>query len=808
VEQWAKDLRRAARSLARDRSIAAIAVVALGLGIGLTTVMFSIVYGAIHRGLPFEGADRLMHLERADLSRGIDEMGVSIHDYVDWRARQRSFETLGAFYDGTVNIRWAERAERYEGAFLSSNALDIISTSPILGRGFTVEDTQPGQQPVVLLGYELWQERFDGDRSVLETTLSVNGEAARVVGVMPEGFEFPLGQEVWVPLRLDPNAIPRGEGTTLEVFGKLRPGIDADQAMVDLTDIAAQLASEHPAANEGVTPLIQPFTHEYLQDEERSLLYAMLATVALVLLIACANVANLLLVRASGRSRDIAIQTAMGASRGRIVLRMLAESLVLSISGALLGVGIAWVGIRTFDRAVTGLEIPFWMTFELDAPILLFVTGISVLAALVSGLLPAIRATSADVGEVLKDESRGSSSLRIGRLSRGLVIAEVAMSLALLVGSGLMIRSIIDLKSFDYGFPAEEIFTSRIGIFEERFPDRDTRLRFWRSLEARAQALPGVRAATLTSHLPATGSNGGSVQIEGVVYEADRDLPSTRWAVVTPSFLKTFQVEVLEGRGFSDLDRRGSTPVALVNRSFARRHFPGERAVGRRIRLGSLETDDPWREIVGVVPDLHMEGVGAPDAPRPDGFYLPLAQSDRRFLSLAARTEGAPLALAPEVRRAVTAIDADTPIYWADTLRGRIEEQNWFYGVFGTLFAVFGVAALFMASVGLYGVMSFSVRQRVQEVGIRMALGAEGGRVLRMILRQGLAQIGVGVVLGLGLSVLVSSGLQVVIFEAGAWAPGTYSVVIGVLVGTGVLAILVPALRATRIDPMEALRYE
>lgn len=807
VEHLTKELRYAARSLMREPGLAAIAIVALALGIGLTTIMFSIVYGALHRGLPFEGADRLVHLSRANLPADIERMGVPIHDFVDWRERQRSFEELGAFYMGTVNLRWGERPERFEGAFLSANALEILSVAPVLGRDFGEEDTRPGAPLTVLLGYELWQDAFEGDRSVLGRSLTVNGETAQVIGVMPQGFHFPIQEEVWVPIRLDPVALPRGEGSTLDVFGKLEKGAGIDGAVAEFSDIAAQLAAEHPETNEGVTPVIRPFTEIFISEQERSLLYAMLVTVLLVLLIACANVTNLLLVRASGRTRDVAIQTAMGASRSRVMARMLAESTVLAVLGAVAGTGVAWIGIRAFRRAIATVEIPFWMAFELDAPILLFVAGVTVLAAALAGVLPAIRATSANVSGILKDESRGSSSLRIGRLSRGLVVAEIAMSLALLVGSGLMIRSVLVLQNQDHPYPTEQVFTARIGIFEERFPDPAARLRFWRAIEERVAAIPGVRDATLMTALPAVGSSGGNVQIEGTSYAADRELPFARWALATPGFTEALEIRVLRGRAFSELDGADAPPVAIVNESFERTHFPGESAVGRRIRRGDLDTDDPWREVVGVVPDLDMEGFPNEEE-APDGFYIPLAQSDARFLSLAARTDGSPLSLTPEVRRAVLEVDTDTPIYWVGSLQDRIDEQNWFFGVFGTLFAVFGAAALFMASVGLYGVMSFSVGQRVQEVGIRMALGAEGGRVLRMILTQGLGQIGLGVVLGLGLSVFVVNGLQLLVVDANHWDPRTYGVVLSVLVATGVAAILVPALRATRIDPMEALRYE
>jgi len=808
MDSFLADLRYAARGLLRARGTALIAVTALALGIGLTTVMFSIVYGAMHRGLPFEGAERIVGLSLTNPSTGEFNRGATTHDLADWRERQRSLEGLAGFSSGTINVRGTERPERYDGGFLTAGALEVIGVQPLLGRAFTAEDEHPDSPVALLLGYRVWQERFGGDREVLGRSVTVNGELGHVAGVMPEGFEFPENQEVWIPIREDVLATPRGRGRGMAAFGKLLPGVSLEAANAEFGGIAETLAAAYPETNEGTGVLIRPFTETFLGPEERATLYAMLATVALVLLIACANVANLLLARAAMRTRDVAIRSALGASRRRVVVQMMVEALVLAGAGALLGTGLAWVGIGLFARAVAPADPPFWMVFQLDAPILAFVAGISALAAVASGALPALRASATDLNAILKDESRGSSSLHIGRLSRVLVVAEVAMSLALLVASGLMIQSVLRLEGRALPFPSEDVFTARIALFEERFPDRAARGRFWEDVETRVAALPGVRAAGLMVQLPGLGDGAPAVQVDGESYTADRDVPNARVGTVSPGFFTTFDVEALQGRLFTRLDGPDAPPVAVVNESFVRERFTDGQALGRRVRRGGLETESPWLEVVGVVPDLAMEGIDDSDRESPAGLYVPLAQNDANFISLAARADGTPLALSGPVRDAVVAVDADTPIYFVDTLQARIDQDLWFFRVFGGLFAVFGAAALFMASVGLYGVMSFSVSRRVQEMGIRMALGAEGRQVRALILRQGMTQIGVGMLFGSGLAALAAQGLQFIVLGGDPWHVPTFVTVFVVLGLTGLAASAVPAARATRVHPVEALRYE
>lgn len=812
MDGFVKDVKYAWRGLRKNPSVSVIAVVALGLGIGLTTVMFSIVYGALHRGLPFDGAERIMHLERANPEAGFTSMEVTVHDYRDWEARQRSFAHLGAFYMGTVNIRGTERPERFEGAFMTANVFDVVGVQPILGRAFTAEEEAPGAPQVAVIGYDVWQERFGGSRDVLGMQVSINGEPGEIVGVMPEDFRFPVLQEVWVPLRLDPVALERGTGTTLEVVGLLEPGISVDRAAVEFTGIAAQLAQEHPSTNAGVTSVIKPYTDEFIGQEERSLLYAMLMTVVLVLVIACANVANLLLARAAMRTRDLAIRTAMGAERWRVFVQLLAEAAVLAAVGAILGTAIAWVGIEAFDRAVAPTDPPFWLQFQLDAPILGFVLAISAVAAIAAGMVPAIKASAADVNSILKDDSRGSSSMRIGRLSRVLVMAEVALSMALLVASGLMVKGVVKLNNEDLGFPTGNVFTARVGLFEEQYPDPASRLMVWEDLERRVASIPGVAAAGLTQAIPGTGSWGMAIHVDGQEYAAASDIPDTRMLTVSPNFFPTFEMELVRGRWFETGDNADAPLVVVVNERFVETHFPDGQAIGRRIRLGGFETTAPWREIVGVVPNYRMEGLGNVDPGAPidqDGIYVPISQYDQRFLTIAARVEGvAPLSITADVRDAMASVDADTPIYFVQTVEQAIEQNTWFYRIFGNLFLAFGFAALFLASVGLYGVMSFGVSQRTGEMGIRMALGAEGRQVMGLILRQGLSQIVIGVVVGTGIAFLVARGLQIVLYQVEPFDPVTFGGVFVLLVLTGLMASFVPALRATRVDPMAALRTE
>jgi len=793
--------------LVKHPGLAAISILALALGIGLTATMWSITYGGILRGLPFEQADRIMHLERTRPSHGIDSYPVPIHDYSAWRESQRSFEDLSAWYQGTVNISGAQvRPERYEGAFITASAFRLLRVAPLLGRTFTDGENQPGAPDVAVIGYDVWQNRFGGDSSVVGRTMRANGRTVEIIGVMPRGFLFPTQAKVWLPLRLDPVALPWGTGASLEVMGRLKPGVSRAEARDDIDAICRRLALEHPKENEGVSSIVKPFTEEYVGEQPIIMLWTMMAAVFGVLLIACANVANLLLARAAVRTKEVAIRTALGASRWRVVAQLLTEALVLSITGALLGLGIAAVGIRLFNNALVDTQPPFWIHIALDLPVLVFVVGITMMAALISGVLPALQATRTNIHDVLKDESRGASSLRMGRFSKGLVMAELALSGGLLVGAGFMIQSVVQLSHFDYGVPTRNVFTARVGLFEATYPDSAARGRFWNDLEARLAALPGQRGTALTTVLPGLGAWYQRFALEGTTYETDRDYPSTRRVAVTPGWFDMFHVAALEGRVLGSNDIAGTLPVAVVTRGFVRKYLGEGPALGRRFRLGDAESTAPWLTVVGVVPDVWFDGTD--DHPLRAAVITPIAQGDFAFLSIAVAAPADPMSFAEPVRSAVTGIDGDQPIYFAQSLHDAIARDGWFYGVVGTLFMVFGAAALFLATVGVYGVMSFAVSRRIQEIGVRMALGAGARDVLRLFLRQGVLQVAVGLVLGLGLAVLLTKGLTLVLFQVDTKNPMMYAVVGATLALTGLLATLIPARRATKVDPLHALRYD
>jgi predicted permease len=804
---FVQDLRFAARMLVKNPWVSAVAIGALGLGIGVTATMFSIVYGAMMRGLPFEDGDRIVALALNNPSRDIERRPLPVHDYLDLRDQQTSLESLAGYYEGTVNVRWSDAPERFDGAFVTANTFDVVGAQPLLGRDFEAGEDVPGAPMRIILSYHVWQNRFAGDPGALGQVVKVNGETAEIIGVMPEGFLFPNRNDVWVPLRMDALAIPRGQGTFLTVAGKLKPGITVEQASTELNGIAARLAAEYPDTNEGVGVTVLPFTDMFIGREVTALLYTMLGAVSLVLLIACANVANLLLARAAVRAKEVGIRTAMGAGRWRVVSQMVTEALVLALAGGTVGAGLAWVGIELFDKSVEGTDPPFFMLWQLDAPILLFILAISVVSAVVAGGIPALKASGMDVSGILKDESRGSSSLRIGRLSNVLVIGEIAMSMGLLVAAGFMTKSITKLRDVDLGFDGNAVFTARVGLFESEYPDTLARRRFYEDLRLRLVEIPGVRAASLGTVLPGLGSGETPFAVEGEAYAEDRDYPLGRFGQVDAGFFDAVGLRMTLGREFLPSDDGAAEPVAIVNESFAAKYLKGGSPLGRRIRVGNSSSTEAWLTVVGVVPDAYMHGVGNREAD-PSGFYVPVQQSDARFMSILARGPADPMTLTAAVRDAVTAVSPDTPIYFVNTLRGRIAENTWAFRVFGSLFMIFGGVALFLAAVGLYAVMAFTVSRRTPEVGIRMALGAEARQVMAMVMRQGVVQMGCGLAIGLGIAALLARAMRLMLFEVSVTDPAVYALVSMVLVATGLAASAIPARRATQVDPLTALRSE
>ncbi|MBI4520069.1 MAG: ABC transporter permease [Gemmatimonadetes bacterium] len=814
------DLRLAARTVAKHPSSAIITSVTLALGIGLCTTSFSLVYGVFFRGLGVPEADRLTLIYRRNPSQDVQSMAVTQHDFYDWREQQTSFEGLAAFRSGTANISGTEGPERYNGAWVSANAFALLRERAVLGSTFREGDDAAGAPLTVVLGHDVWDSRYESDPGIVGRSITVNGEAATILGVMRDGFMFPQDQALWIAQRDERATAPdRERSRTLSVFGRLKPGVSLDQAEREMALIADRLAREYPKSNEGVTTAFRTFIEDDTGPELVAVFGAMQVATIFVLLIACANVANLLLARATLRTKESAVRTALGASPFRVVLPFFAETVVLATSGALLGTGIAYVGIRLFDGATQGVGKPYYMEFALDVPVLVFVLGVTLLTALVAGAAPAFQALKTDVNETLKDETRGSSSVRGSRVTRVLVTAEIALSCALLVGAGLMVKSIVRLRNYDFPFATANVFTARVGLFATEYPDTASRWQFFRDLLVRLQGIPGAQAAALVSSLPGGGGGGGRIAIEGEAYATEQDYPRAGSVWITPDFFQTFEVELLRGRSFTDHDDAEAPPVAIINQAFAEAHFPGQDPIGRRFREGTTpvpgasppqpsDTTPDWLTIVGVAPNLRVP-LNDPDETSRSEYYVPVQQRDASFLSIAVRTaSGDALALAPLVREQVRTLDPDLPIYQVYSMLGFIRFNTWFIYVFGTVFIVFGAAALFMASVGLYGVLAFSVSRRVREMGIRMAVGASAQDVLTLVLRQGVIQIAFGLGVGLVLAYGLTRVIRILMFEVTPQDPLVFIAISMVIIGVGLLASFVPARRATGVDPIVALRYE
>lgn len=802
-----RDLRYGFRLLARAPGLAIFAAVAIALGIGSTTTMFSISHGLL-RDLPFHEPGRLVYVFRDRVARNRFDILLNAHEFQNWRDAQTTLDGLAGFAEYEMNVSGTEgRPERVEAAAVTANAFRTLRVTPVLGRGFLPADDRRGAEPVVVIGHRLWQESYGGDPAIIGRTIRANGQQRTIVGVMPEDFQFPYKQALWIPLELDPSAEPSGD-RYIRAFGRLSEGVPLESARAEFAALARRLELAHSESYEGTSTRVAVYKEHIVEPRDALLMNIMVAVVAFVLLVACANVANLLLLRAAARNREVAIRAALGATRSALITQTLAEALAIAALGGALGIGLAQLGVTFYNRALAH-QIPFfWMWVAIDPTVLVFCFALILAATILAGLGPALKATGVEMNEVLKDASR-SSSLRLSRFSRTLVVAELALSCGLLTVAGLMVEGVLIETASELEFATEDVFTARTQLRAEDYPDSPDVDRFYGELLDRLESRPEVLSAAFVSRPPGGSSHSWQrLQMEGETYDRDQDLPWVTYAVITDDFFRALDVQLLAGRGFSAIDHAESEPVAIINQRFARLYFPGQDPLRRRIKLGRLDSESPWRTIVGVAPNLAMRGRRESGS---EDVYLPFSQSTRRTMSVLLRSAGDPLALAPMVRDEVAAIDPNLPVYEVDSLAHVISENTASERTFALLFVVFGLAGLVLATVGLYGVMAFLIRRRTREIGIRMALGADARRILWLTARSGLIQLALGLAVGVALAALLAlamRGILDILFDGNPWDWKVYALIALVLSATGIAASLAPALRAARVDPMETLRYE
>jgi predicted permease len=799
VSEVLHDLRFGARMLRKRPGTSMLAIAALALGMGLTTTMFSIVQGALLRGLPFDEAERIVHIGRLDRSQPAGVEPVPVQDVVAWRTRQRSFEAFAAYRTGVANVSGSQTTDRHRTAWVTPNLLRLLRATPHLGRDFTEADAEPGASPVLMISYRVWQTQFDGDPAAIGRHVRVNGRPTTIVAVMPPRYGFPSTQDVWRPLTLA--AERPGETPPVQVVGRLGPGASLESAGAEFEAISRQLEAEKPE-NRNKTTRLRPYVEHALGDEVKPVFMAMLAAVMGVMLIACANVGSLQLARVVERAREVAVRAAIGAGRGRIARQFLVEGLLMASIGMALGLGLAAGGIALFNRAIVDTNPPFWIDIRIDGLVLAFAAALAVTAALAASLVPAMRVTRQDLNVVLKDEGRAGTGIHMGRLSRWLVVGEVLVSCTLLIVSGLMIKSIVKLGRTRYPYATTDVLTATITADEASSPADADRARLAGELLERLRPVAADRSLALASGPPAGGAF-TPVTVDGI--RADAEGPSSvRRLAVTAGFFDALGVELLQGRGFTNADVAGAVPVAIVTADFARTHVGGGQAMGRRIRLGSDESG-PWLTIVGVSPPL---AVPRPNQTPTPTVLVPLAQAPALTLTLLAHVAGPPADRVGAVRSAVRDVNRDLAFSNPMSLDAWHRQQTWATNVFGTLFLSFGVAALVLAAAGLYGVMAFTVRRRTQEIGVRMALGAARPAVLRMVLWQGMWRVLAGVALGLWPAWMLGRAMADLLFDVEPGDPVVFATAVVTLATVGLAASVVPAMRAASIDPVRALRQD
>ena len=799
-----QDVRHALRMIARRPALSIVIILTLALGIGANTAIFSLVNTVLLRPLPYQDVDRLARISEQQLERGDGIYPVRPANFFDWRDRVTAFEDVAWSRDGMFALTGDGEPESITGYRFSANMLSVLVVQPALGRGFLPQDDQPGAPGVVLLSDKLWRRRYEADPGILGRSITLNGQPHTVIGVMSASFRHPQGTELWTPIALTKELAANRNFTLLRLIGRLKPGVSRDQAQTELAAIYEDLATRYPETNKGLTPTLARFGDT---GDAKPLLLILSVGVGFVLLIACANVANLLLADASSRRRELAVRSALGATRYRVARQMLTESVILALAGGALGVLVTWWTreglVVLFPSNIANLNLPLVEQVEVGGRVFLFASAVSVGTGLLFGMLPAWNAASSNLQGALKAGERGGSASR--RTHSALIVAEVALSIVLLAGALLMVQSFVRVQRLQFGFDTDRTLSGRVILPSYRYPDRERAEAFTRRLIPALQQIPGVEAAGAVTFLPLSGWSGGvDFGIEGRPQGTGADRPSAAYQAATEDYFRALGIRVVRGRTFTARDDRAGPRVVVISEALAARYWPNEDPVGRRVLVDRREGTIPY-EIVGVVADVRHAGLEEPIEPE---MYFSYWQGGVELLCIVLRTRVEPSSLAGPLRAAVWSIDPEQPVTYVMPMAELASESLAFRRAGMILAGGFGLLALILAAIGIYGVLSYSVSRRTREIGVRIALGATRGEVARLVMREGLVMTAAGTLIGLAAALGLTRFLSSVLFEVSPGDPATYLAVAAVLSAVALLATLLPARRATSVDPLVALRAE
>jgi putative ABC transport system permease protein len=810
-----QDVRFAARLLIKDRWFTAVAAIALALGIGVNNTVFTLVNAVLIRGLPFDDPDRIISIGMTD-ARG-RQLGVSRLDFNDWREHAKSFAGLTLLQGAPMNVSDEGRApEQFQGTYGSANLFQLIGQRPRIGRDFQADDDKPGAAGTVIISDGLWKSRYGADPAIVGRVVKVNDGVCTAVGVMPPDMKFPYNNDVWLPFSQLPVQVRESKRgvRTLQAMGRLAPGVTLAQARGEIERISTKLAQDFPDTNKDFRPTVITYNQRVAGGPIRLIFLSLMGAVAFVLLIACANVSNLLLARSAQRSREIAVRISLGAGRWRIVRQLLVESLLLAAISGALGLGLSVIGVRLFDSLVTtDIGKPYWMKFTMDGEVLAFLGAICLATALVFGLAPALHVSKTDVHEVLKDAGgrSGTGGGRARRWTSALIVVELTLTLVLLAGAGFMMRSFMAMYQMNIGADTSHLLTMRLFLPLGKYPKPELRTALYQQLEERLKGVSAIRASAITSNAPMQGGFLRQLSVNGRAAAPGERPPEVTMVSISPSYFDTMGVHVLRGRSLEDSDGLPGHESALVNQRFVAMHFRDQDPLGQRITLvdgfPSAQPSPPVSAtIVGIVPTIRQRNFQDPD---PDPVvYLPYRADAQRFSMLIVRTVGDPAGVTAVVREQMRAIEPDVPLFSVMTMDKLLALQRWSFRVFGSMFAIFAVIALVLSAVGLYAVTAYSVTQRTAEIGVRMALGAQPKQVLWLVLRRALVQLAIGVPIGIAGAFGVGQLLRTLLVETSARDPVTIGSIAAVMIVVSVNACFWPARRATRLDPVNALRYE